>query len=191
MALPARVIVLGLALAAAPLAAACSGAGDGAGASAPRWEGKMFESFPDDIDPAALGLPTENRPTTDPRFRQRAIDAEVIARVRVTTVSVERRSNGEPVFRIGLQLANPRLIERQPYGERLEVVVKPGGAAHGFARAWDVRLQGKTFVGFFRRFAAQNGEEGETVVHFHLAADSKEVGDAVQQVIALEEVRGS
>lgn len=188
MPLSARAILVGLAIATASLGAGCSGGDGGLGANAPRWEGVMFETFPDDIDPGALGLPTDKRPSTDPRFRKRAVDAEVIARVRVQTVSVEKRSNGEPAFRLGLQMATPRLVERAPMDEVIEVVIPPGGAAHGLARAWDVRLQGKTFVGFFRRFA---GVDGETVIHFHLAPDSKDVGEAVQQVVALEEVKGS
>ena len=184
-----RAFLLAATLVCAPPLAGCGGPRAGLGADGPRWEGPLAQAFPDDIEPGALGLTSSApRPAIDPALRERTRLAEVVARVRVQTVSVERRSNGEPVFRIGLQLASPRLLERLPMEERIEVVIVPGGAAHGLARAWDVRLQGKTFVGFFRRFA---GEEGESVVHFHLARDGEDVGAAVQQIIALEEVQGS
>jgi hypothetical protein len=167
----------------------CASQEAGMGANTPRWEGALMQSFADDIAPKALGLPQDvKNPNTDPALRQRTLSAEVVARVRVQTVSVERRSNGDPVFRIGLQVAVPRLVEREDLGETIEVLIVPGGAAHGLARAWDVRLQGKTFVGFFRRFP---GPEGETVIHFHLAPDEAEVAAAVQQIVALDEVKGS
>lgn len=184
-----RALVLAVTLVSALPSLGCGGARADLGPDAPRWEGHLAQAFPDDIEPGALGLPSSApRPAIDRALRERTLLAEVIARVRVQTVSVERRSNGDPVFRIGLQLANPRLVDRAVLDERIEVVIVPGGAAHGLARAWDVRLQGKTFIGFFRRFA---GEEGESVVHFHLARDGEDVGAAVQQVIALEEVQGS
>lgn len=177
------------ALTAGLVLAGCGGTAQATGPTGPRWEGALFESFPDDIAPKALGLPDATlKPTSDPALRKRSLTAEVVARVRVHTVSVERRSNGDPVFRVGLQIATPRLVEREPLGDEVEILIVPGGAAHGLARAWDVRLQGKTFIGFFRRFAGS--EEGETVVHFHLAPDDAAVASAVQQVVALEEVRG-
>lgn len=189
MSLGIRALLLALTLASAVPAVGCGSAQLDGGPDAPRWEGPLLEAFPDDIEPSALGLPSgAPRPETDDALVRRTLLADVVARVRVQTVSVERRSNGAPVFRLGLQLASPRLVERAELEDRIEVVIPPGGAGHGLARAWDVRLQGKTFVGFFRRFA---GEEGETVVHFHLARDGEDVGRAVQQVVALEEVQGS
>jgi hypothetical protein len=184
-----RALFLALTLASAAPVVGCGGVQTGTGAEAPRWEGALQQAFPDDIDPAALGLPaTGPRPSSDPALRQRTLLADVVARARVQTVSVERRSNGEPVFRVGLELASPPLVERAALGDRVEVAIEPGGAAHGLARAFDVRLQGKTFVAFLRRFA---GEDGETVLHFHLARDGEDVGAAVQQIVALEEVSGS
>ena len=124
----------------------------------------------------------------DPALRERAHLSDLVARVRIQTVTVERRSNGDPVYRLGLQVASPRLVDKMKADDNIEVLIVPGGASHGLARAWDVRLQGRSFVGFFRRFA---GNEGETVLHFHLEPDSADVANAVQNTLALKEIKGS
>lgn len=162
-------------------------------AKGPVWVGIDQQAFPDDIAPGALGLPaTQRKPYADPQVRERTRRAEVVARVRVQTVSVERRSNGDPVYRIGLQLAAPRLVDRlqgeKAMPEVIEVVIAPDSPAHALARAWDVRLQGKIFVGFFKTYADENGEP---VIHFHLGQDDPALGAAVQQFAMLDEVRGS
>lgn len=159
----------------------------------PAWVGIDQQAFPDDIAPLALGLPAAQRkPYADPQVRERTRRAEVIARVRVQTVSVERRANGDPVYRIGLQLATPRLVDRpkpdDAMPESIEVLIVPGGPAHALARAWDVRLQGKIFVGYFKRYA---DDQGERTIHFHLDPDDPAIGKAVEQFAALDEVRGS
>ncbi len=170
------------------VAAGCAAPQD-TGPRAPAWVGIDQQAFPDDIAPRALGLPApQKKPYADPQIRERTRRAEVVARVRVQTVSVERRSNGDPVYRIGLQLAEPRLVARKPMPDQIEVVIVPGGPAHALARAWDVRLQGMVFVGYFKRY---DGGEGEPTIHFHLDPDDPAIGTAVEQFAALDEVRGS
>jgi len=172
--------------------AGCAGPQDSR-AKGPAWVGIDQQAFPDDIAPAALGLPAAQlKPHVDRQVRERTRRADVVARVRVQTVSVEIRSNGDPAYRIGLQLESPRLVDRlkadHAMPDVIEVLIVPGGPAHALARAWDVRLQGKIFVGFFKRYADSNGEE---TIHFHLGKDDPALGAAVQQFSMLDEVRGS
>jgi hypothetical protein len=52
-------------------------------------------------------------------------------------------------------------------------------------RALDTGLQGRTFVGFVKRFA---GTDDEVDVHFYLAPDSADVAAVVQEAVAIQEV---
>ena len=187
-----RWATLGVALVAAAGALGCAAPPDHR-PRGPAWAGIDQQAFPDDIAPLALGLPASQRkPYADPQVRERTRRAEVVARVRVQTVTVERRANGDPVYRVGLQLATPRLVDRpkpdDAMPESIEILIVPGGPAHALARAWDVQLQGKIFVGYFKRYADENGER---TIHFHLDPDDPAIGKAVEQFAALDEVRGS
>src|SRR5688572_22194440 len=56
----------------------------------PVWLGREREVFDDGIDPAAVGLSMEGpSPRNDPFLKERALTADVVARVKVTTVTVD------------------------------------------------------------------------------------------------------
>lgn len=189
---PTSALCLGLAVA----ALVCAGCGsDGQDAQAPLsaaglplWEGRAREVFDDGIDPAAVGLSLEGTsPRADPFLRERAQTADLVARVKVTTVTVE--SNGrESTYHLVVQVGVPPLAAPKIQDRSVELIIRPSGRAFGIARAFDARLQGMTFVGFMARFA---GPEGEPEIHWHLSADTAEVVTAVKDAVALAELSGS
>jgi len=163
-------------------------ASSAAGAGASRWEGHAREVFDDNIDPAAGGLTMEGMsPRTDVFLRERAQTADVVARVRVQTVTVD--SVGEQqTYHLGIQIGVPTLTAAKVPDRSFELSIKPSSGAFGLARAFDARLRGRTFVGFVKRFS---GDDGEVEVHWHLAADTAEVVQAIKEAVALREVSGS
>ncbi len=68
-----------------------------------------------------------------------------------------------------------------------ELSIKPTSGAFGIARSFDARLRGQTFVGFIKRYGA---DDGEVQVHWHLAPDTAEVVAAIKEAVALQEVSG-
>ena len=153
-----------------------------------RWEGHAREVFDDNIDPAAVGLSMEGAsPRTDPFLRERSQTGEVVARVRVQTVTVD--SVGDQVtYHLGVQVGVPTLTEAKLPDRTFELSIKPASGAFGIAKAFDARLRGATFIGFIHRFAADGGD---TEIHWHLSADTAEVAAAVKEAVALRELSGS
>jgi hypothetical protein len=154
----------------------------------PHWEGHAREVFDDVIDPAAVGLTLEGpSPRQDAHLRERAQTADVVARVRIQTVTVD--SVGElQTYHIGIQVGVPTLTEAKVPDRTFELAIRANSGSFGIARSFDARLRGKTFVGFVKRYG---GEDGEMVVHWHLAPDTAEVVAAVKEAVVLREISGS
>lgn len=175
-----------LALSASGCGAASPGAQDASGL--PTWEGDAQTVFSDDIEPEAVGLSLEpGRPRIDAKLRHRAQTADVVARVRVQTVTL--RTVGDKVtYHLGIQVGQPPLIEPAVDDQTFELTIAPHSPAYGIAKAFGTRLKGMTFIGFVKRFANM---DGELEVHFHFAPDSAEVANAVKEAVALREMSGS
>lgn len=154
----------------------------------PRWEGHSREVFDDNIDPAAVGLSLDGpSPRSDAHLRERAQTADVVARVRVQTVTVD--SAGErQTYHLGIQVGVPTLAEAKLPDRTFELSIGSTSAAFGIARSFDARLRGQTFVGFMKRYGSDDGDQ---VVHWHLAPDTAEVVAAVKEAVALREIAGS
>jgi hypothetical protein len=158
------------------------------GSGLPPWDDHARQVFDDNIDAAAVGLSMEGgmSPRADAFLRERAQTADVVARVRVQTVTVD--SAGEQqTYHLGLQVGVPTLTEAKVQDRSFELSIKPSGAAFGIARSLDAALRGKTFVGFIKRYGA---EDGEMVLHWHLAADTADVAAAVKEAVLIGEVSG-
>jgi hypothetical protein len=153
----------------------------------PLWQGHATELFDDNIDPAAVGLSMDGpSPRSDRFLRERAQTADVVARVRISTVTVETVGE-ESRYRLGVQVGVPTLTKPRIEDRTFELLLRPNSRGYGIARAFDSRLQGKTFVLFISRFA---GADGEADVHWHLSPDTREVTDAVKEAVALGELSG-
>lgn len=185
-------VLLAVALAAGAGAAGCGGPGqqqpaqDGSasGERLPAWDPQAQEVFDDNIDPAAVGLTLEGpSPRSDRFLRERAQTAEVVARVRVSTVTVDSIGD-QSTYHLGIQVGYPPLATPKVADRTFELVIRPHSPAHGIARAFDSRLRGLTFIGFIRRFAG----DGEPEIHWHLSPDTAEVAAAVREAVALGEL---
>lgn len=170
-------------------AAACGDAPDVQSPSAlglGPWDDHARAVFDDNIEPAAVGFTMDAPPARADRFlRERAQTAELVARVRVQTVTVETIGD-DSTYHLGVQVGTPTLAPNPRIKDsKLELVIRPTSAAHGIARALDQRLQGMTFVGFVHRYASPDGAEVE--LHWHLSPDTGEVIEAVKEALALAE----
>src|SRR5271165_1348931 len=74
------------------------------GAGLPPWDPRARQIFDDNIDPASVGLSMEGpSPRSDAFLRERAQTADVVARIRVQTVTVD--SAGEQhTYHLGIQV---------------------------------------------------------------------------------------
>jgi hypothetical protein len=185
----------------------CGGSGPGpsaVGKNFPPYQGNATQLFDDLIEPSAVGLAdVASRPRTDPLLRARVQAAEAVARVRVATVSVES-AGGKPRYRLSLDLGGGAIVRRGFPDDRVEIAVRPDSPAFGVVKWLDTRLIGRTFVGFFHRYAAGGPEAApsnttaggpqaaseEIELRFHLSPDAPDVLAAVHEAAALSEVSG-
>jgi len=153
----------------------------------PRWEGDAHDVFSDEIEPEAVGLSLDpGSPRIDGALRHRAQTADVVARVRVQTVTLN--TVGDRVtYHLSIQVGQPPLIEPRVDDQNFELTIVPSSPGYGIAKAFGIRLKGKTFIGFLKRFV---NVDGGVDVHFHLAPDSAEVANAVKEAVALREMSG-
>jgi hypothetical protein len=107
--------------------------------------------------------------------------------VRVQTVTVG--SSGErQTYHLGIQVGVPPLTEAKLPDRTFDLSIKQATAAFGIAKSFDARLRGQTFVGFLKRYGS---DDGDVVVHWHLAPDTADVVAAIKEAVALREINGS
>jgi hypothetical protein len=163
-------------------------AGEGSANALSAWDEHAQNVFDDNIEPAAVGLTMDaTNPRSDPLLRERARSAEMVARLNVSTVTVETLAQ-KVTYRLVVQVVPPPFNTPTISDTSFELVVGPGARSYGITRAFDTRLRGTSFIGFLRRFA---GEGGEPAVHWHLSPDSAEVAAAVRDALALAELSGT
>ncbi len=175
------------AIASAAVALACSGSSGTAGPhpTFPPYTGESIKLFDDRIDANSVGLAdVVSKPRTDPVLRARTQNAEAVGRVRVSTVTVDS-VGGKPAYHLNLAIVEP--LARRGFDDKsIEILVRADDAAFGIVKYLDTRLIGRTFVGFFRRFAGAD----EPDVRFHLSPDAADVLAAVRDANTLREVSG-
>jgi hypothetical protein len=153
------------------------------GAGLPKWDTHDREVFDDALDPAAVGLQMEGpSPRSDRFLRERSQLAEVVGYMRVSTVTVDTIGDGAKRVHVGVEVAQPTLAK--PRIEEKSFELSLGSGSSVLPAGFESRLRGRTFIGFVRRYAT---DEGESVVHWHLSANSPEVAAAVKEAVALQE----
>lgn len=170
-------------------AAAC---GDGGEVRSPSalglgpWNERARYIFDDNIEPAAVGFTMDAPSARGDRFlRERAQTAELVARLKVRTVTIDTIGD-ESTYHLGVEIVPPVLVPNPRLKDTsMELVIRAASPAHGIAKALDQRMQGTTFVGFVHRFASPDGTETE--LHWHLSPDTADVLDAVKEAVVLGE----
>lgn len=143
----------------------------------PPYQGQLAQLFDDGINPLAVGVALDAATAAeDPMLRPRMENAELVARVRIQTVTVDV-VGAVSRYTLGVQVGQPPLIAPEIDDIGFEFDVGPEQAAYSVLESMGDRLRGRTFVGLIRRFAGRRGLEH----HFHFTADVQEVHDAVRQ----------
>jgi hypothetical protein len=147
------------------------------------WAGELRALFDDSIHPAAVGLSLDGEPPQeDALLPARARAADVVARMRVTTVTADS-IGAKQTYYLTLQVGKPPLLPAKLPDPSFEIVVRSGSPAFGIVSSLDTGLQGHTFIGFVRRFPG----DLEPEIHWHLTADAAEVALAISHTSALDE----
>ncbi len=150
--------------------------------SLPVWNGDLAAAFDDSIERVALDAAVASAPESDAWFGPRAQGAECVAKVKVvstTTVGLGTRQS----YLLTLRVIGQPLVGALPADE-VEVPVHPESPFYAMAKVHDVKLTGRTFVGFFKRFNVS----GAAAVHWYLTGDSRDVREAVSRSRALSDV---
>ena len=147
------------------------------------WAGPLKQLFNDGVHPKALAPVEETTDAAgDPLIPYRTKAAELVARVRVRTLT-ERRAGERVSYRLVLQVGKP-LRPAQWRPAQVELQVEKGEAGFGVLRRHRHALRGRTFVGFFRRFRSA---DGGSELHWYLTADTAEVAGAVAGLAVYKE----
>jgi len=145
------------------------------------WHGEHRRLFDDAIAPAAVGMSLDGRPPAeDPALTMRTDAADVVARMRVSTVTVESTGGKETYF-LTVQVGFPTLAPARVDDTHFELAIDSANPSFVIVQSLDAGLRGMVFVGFVRYFAGEVGPE----IHWHLTADTDEVRAAVQRASAL------
>ncbi|MBI4700011.1 MAG: cobalamin ABC transporter substrate-binding protein [Deltaproteobacteria bacterium] len=170
-------------------APACGGAEVGSAVPAgdpSRWEGQMRQLFGDTIHPAAVGLSMDGvSPAVDQNLGARAQHGDIVARVKVATVTSDRMGE-RTVYHLNILVGEPTLMPAKLPDRSLELSIPESNPSFQLVQANEARLSGMTLIGFFRRFTGDEGPE----IHWYLTADTGEVAQAVEQARALAEAAG-
>lgn len=143
----------------------------------PPYQGQLRYLFDDQIDPVAVGMALDGASAADdPLLGPRVDQAELVARVRIQTVTVDavgaiRR------YTLSVQVGRPPLLPPKLEETAFEVEIGPEQPAFRVAERLGDELRGRTFVGLVRRFAGARRAE----YHFHFTADVAEVHEAIRQ----------
>lgn len=165
--------------------AGCGGPGAGSRSRPlPSYAGHALELYDDAIDPSAVGLDYQKSyvARTDAKLRERTQVSDAVLRVRVSTVTT-KRDGPESTYQLGLHTV-AQLSGSHPPPPDFTVRIDRSSESHGILRNFESRMVGYAFVAFVREFVRP---DGDPELHFHLAADTREVTAAIADAIALHD----
>jgi hypothetical protein len=162
---------------------------DGAPAVDPHaavYKGDLADQFDDAIESHAIGLELDNYvdPKTDPHLRARAQASDVVARVRITTVTGEIES-GIRLYQVSFHVLE-RLGGKHPVGDDFTVRVDKSSPSLGIVKSMEGQLVGKSVDVFVKAFPRADGDRD---LHFHATVDSPEAAAAIRDAVILDEVK--
>lgn len=178
-------------------AAGCGRAANGPGRDLPPYSGHAVELFDDGIDPDAVGFQVApgEPPMSDTRLRERTQTGDAVVRARVLTVT-EKREDTRHSWQLGMHTVE-RLAGSGPLDNDFTLEVEDTDPGAPMVHAFSGHLVGTTFVVFARAFTRGTGAPSAGAPppsddwdeHFHLAADTPAVRQAVQAAVLLQQVR--
>lgn len=182
---PLPALAVAAVLAATP---ACGKGATGPGQNLPPYTGHAVDLFDDGIDPDAVGFQVApgEPPMSDTRLRERTQTGDAVVRARVLTVT-EKREERRHTWQLGMHTVE-HLAGSGPLDDNFTLEVEDTDPGAPMVHAFEGGLVGKTFVAFVRAFASAVAAD-EWDEHFHLAADSPAVKQAVQAAVLLQQVR--
>ncbi len=180
-----------LAVVLASLALPIVGCGSSKDANAPSrplpgYSGHSADLFDDTIEPAAVGLDFDRgySPRADPALRERSQVGDAVLRVKVSTVTA-KTDGPDSIYQLGLHTVET-IAGKHPPPADFTVTISKVSESHGIMKNFESRLVGYAFIAFVREFVRPDGDRE---VHFHLAPDTKEVKNAVNEALVLGEVK--
>ena len=181
-------LVLGLALGLALGACAVSNSrtGDQRPVRAlPSYAGHESQLFDDTVEPAAVGLDYQKSYVArgDMALRERAQMSDAVLRVRVTTFTV-KDTGAEATYQINLRIVE-KVTGKYPPADDFSITVDKSSESYGIMKSFESRLVGYSFVAFVRSYVRP---DGDSVLHFHLSPDTKDVKLAISDALLLGEV---
>jgi hypothetical protein len=156
------------------------------------WSGEDAELFDDGIDIGAISAMGGAGGTTpdesnDIKITSRVYQGDGVVLAKIIGVS------SEPVgeknrYRLEL-LVEGEALAGAKIDSPFTLKVEPTSPAFGSVRSQDAQLIGKKFVVFFKRYAAEDGDE--PITHFHLSPGNEHVIGQVKAVATKKHVEGT
>ena len=138
--------------------------------------------FDDTIAPEVFGLPLQSGgPMHDPKLAERSLRSDLIAQVRVSTVTAD--TGTESRYHVIVTASGPPLVG-QPPAEPIELLLGPTSPSLPFVRAADVGFIGRTILLFARWY----NDGGRVALHWRAEADTQALRETVPKVRALDEM---
>lgn len=157
-------------------------------AGLPKWEAALRDLYPDQIDPAVLGLMAPKAASrSDRTLWTRATDADVVGRAQVTTIDSSRRGRtGDVTYALTITFDDPPLARPRVDQRHFQIVIDPTNQSYGMLNVLGDRIKERKFVAVVKRFA---GSDDQIDVHFYLYPVSAGFEEVIQEAVAVEEVR--
>ena len=148
----------------------------------PAYAGRDKELFDDSIEPSGLGL-TMDRPTFrgDAKFRERAQKAGTVARVKITTVTIDKVDD-KATYHLTMAVVGAALSGRAE--SALEVTIREGDNSFPVVNQLRENMRDKTLLAMWKRF--HEGDDANA--HFYAAPDDELTVAAAKEAIVLHEV---
>lgn len=150
----------------------------------PSYAGRETQLFDDTLEPAAVGLDFQKTyvARADMQLRERAQVADGVMRVRVATFTA-KNDGPEAVYQLNLHTVE-KITGKYPPPEDFSVSIDKSSESYGILKSFESRMVGTSFVAFVRSYVRP---DGDSVLHFHLSPDTKDVKLALSDALLLGE----
>jgi hypothetical protein len=148
--------------------------------SLPLYQGHDTELYDDSIEPAAFGMALDKVSFRGSAlFRERTQHAALVARVRITTVTIGKIDD-KSTYHLQFDVLEQPLAGEDAV-RQMDIEVREGSRAYSLIHQLETRARNKTMIAMWKHF--RQGEED--AVHFYAAPDDADTLAAVREDIAL------